>query len=67
MELIVQATNIRARRRHLVPSLSNHPAQTQLPGSTSRWWFDLTIWELYSYFAILIYMATTKLSEIELY
>ena len=67
MELIVQATNIRGRHRRPAPSQSDRPAKTQLPGSCSRRWFDLTIWELYSYFAILIYMATTKLSQIELY
>jgi Transposase IS4 len=67
MDDIVRATNIRARHRVPVTSLSNRPAQTQLPGSCYRRWFDLTVWELYSYFAILIYMAITRLSSIELY
>jgi hypothetical protein len=67
MEDIVRATNIRARRRQPGPSLSNRPAQTQLPGSCCRRWFDLTVWELYSYFALLIYMAITKLDCVELY
>jgi hypothetical protein len=67
MEMIVNATNIRARRRVPVLSLSNRPAKTQLFGSCHRRWFDLTIWELYSYFGILIYMALTPINDIESY
>jgi hypothetical protein len=67
MEMIINATNIWARRRVPVFSLSNQPAKTQLFGSCHRRWFDLTIWELYSYFGILIYMALTPINNIESY
>jgi len=43
MEKITNATNIRARHRKPGLSLSARPAQTQLPGSCARQWFDLTI------------------------
>ena len=43
MDTIVQATNIRARHRRPVLSLSNCSAQTQLPRSCYRRWFDLTV------------------------
>jgi hypothetical protein len=67
MEMITKATNIQAQRRKSSLSLSGRPAQTQLPGSCYRQWFNLTVWELYSYFAILVYIAITPLSSIELY
>jgi hypothetical protein len=67
MQLIVDTTNQKARNRKAGPSLSNHPARKGLPGSYVRQWIDLTVRELYSYFAILIYMALCPLSDIELY
>jgi hypothetical protein len=67
MQMIVNATNIRARHRTPVVSLSNRPAKTQLFGSCHRHWFDLTVWELYSYFAILIYIAVNPITSIEAY
>jgi Transposase IS4 len=65
MQLIVHCTNQRGRLQKSVPSLSNTPAA--LLGAYHCRWFDLTVYKLYSYFSILVYIALTPLSHIELY
>ena len=58
-------TNIKGRDREPVPSLSHRPAKT--PGLFAREWVDVTVYEMYTYFGILICMALNLINDIEAY